>query len=231
MFLQREGLAMKRIAVGLAALVLLACGAVQARASFVVYTTFGPNDSYVPNGGTTVSGSSTFGGYNAAANGFTTQQTVTLDQVRVAVFGTPGFLIDVLLAQDDGGVRPGTILETVGQISVPGFSAMIFTLNSSTHSTLTAGDAYWLILQAHDPNTSDGAGWNTSDPPHPGLLTVKHDPTGDWPSGGTVMAQGAFEVSGTPTVPEPASLALLGLGMAGLLGYGWRQQRKLSMSL
>jgi hypothetical protein len=30
----------------------------------------------------------------------------------------------------------------------------------------------------------------------------------------------------TPATPEPAALTLLGIGAAGLLGYGWRQRRR-----
>jgi MYXO-CTERM domain-containing protein len=50
---------------------------------------------------------------------------------------------------------------------------------------------------------------------------------GRWVTGGGINPSGQYEawVANIAPIPEPSSVALAGLGLAGLAGYGWRRRR------
>jgi hypothetical protein len=156
--------------------------------------------------------------------------SVTLDSIRFP-FGTTstGFLIDAIITMDASG-SPGAALETLSSITTTNtgglFNGTILTVDSVSHPELDAGTTYWLVLQPHDPTTSDEGGWNMSSPPVSGTREFRSDPAGAWSA--PVPQFPAFEIQGTAlttVVPEPASLALLGLGVASIGGYASRRRR------
>jgi hypothetical protein len=219
---------MKRLAFLATIACLCGCALPAIGRAGTVYSTFGePGDTFNTGGGTAVAGSGSVFHYDAQAMAFTPSTSVTLDSFRFAFFtSSTGYLIDAIITKDSSG-SPGAALETFSSITAPkGTAGVILTEDSIMHPELDAGTSYWLVLQPHDPGSSDFGTWNQSLPVAGGGNASRSSPTGAWEAF-TFGAQDAFDIQGTPlAVPEPASLTLAGVAAAGLLGYRWRHRKR-----
>jgi hypothetical protein len=178
-------------------------GATKPAAADIVYTTFGSGMSYNTGEGVTISGTSAGAGYFAQANTFTPSANYSLDSVSLPLLGQGS--INVLLAADASG-HPGTTVENLGSV-IPNFTVSIKTFDSASHSLLTSGTKYWLVVQPTDSTSGIDGGWSLSTPVTP-PGERRTSPTGAWV---TSPFQGeAFQINGT-AVPEPSSFILLGL--------------------
>jgi hypothetical protein len=126
--------------------------------------------------------------------------------------GSPGNLFSY---DYDDSTTHGTSQVNVGNFKVT-FTATVN--NPSNPSDPNNGLAIFSVFSP-DVNASGGfVGWEGLDPN--GLNETSFDAHNTTPNG--VLA---FIDFGVPT-PEPASITLLGIGIAGMAGYGWRRKRQ-----
>jgi hypothetical protein len=219
---------MKRPIGLLAAVALLLGGVGQAKAD-ILFNDYGPAYTYQTNTGWTVSGpTSAVGSSFANANEFTPLLTGAVTSVDFGIGLVSGTNSAVFQLMTDNGGVPGSVLESysfVNQMGSFGTQNGPLVATSLSQPTLVAGTNYWMVAL---PGASDTwAAWNLNDQGVSGTDAISQDGGSTWQPNGS-QTFGAFEVFGNagPVVPEPASLTLLGIGIAGIAGYGWRRRKQ-----
>jgi hypothetical protein len=212
---------MRRLGLVLLAVTWLAAASL--RASTILYSDFGPGDSFQASTGT----SWAVGGGNNSSNAIrfvnSSLNTYTLDQFRFADNWFAG--TDTLNVGFWGGspdLNTATLLESFTFAASVFQTAELFTATSVLHPRILPGGTYFITQSVPGaPGTIWGWQWNNQGVNGNWLAKFGNGPWFD-----EAAVTPVFDISATPTpVPEPASLTLFAIGALGL-GVCRRRQQK-----
>lgn len=194
-------------------LALVAAAAIS-QAQIVSYSTFGPGDSFVTGAGATISGSTSPVGEVTQGDQFVAGVGGSLHSLRLALGHVTGAnAFEVSMYKDSGTDEIGPWITTwsgsgLGQF---GEATSILTLpNAFPEIVLDAGSKYWVVCRVAGDTWS---AWNYNDQ---GVNTRHATSIGGSAFGYMTNMASALEVN-VAAVPEPASIAAIGLGLVGAL--------------
>jgi hypothetical protein len=182
-----------------------------------LFTDFGPGQTYNTSTSWTIAGSGT-AFHQSIASSFTPSVTATLDSLDLGVnvfAGTTSFTVEITA---DSSGAPGAVLESFSLTGITG-SATVRSLTSVLHPSLSSLSTYWIAV--FPGGTTTFGGWNLNSVGRTGFDSSAND--GSTWSGPFTGASPAFDVIGTPTVPEPTTWVLLAAPLAAML---WFRRRR-----
>jgi hypothetical protein len=200
---------------------LLSVAVEQARADHIVYV-IDPNVLY-NNGSINAAnpgGNPIFGvGGQTVTDSFTLANTSNLTGAQLGLYipGPSGNTPTTV--QWSIGTTPFASDQGSGTASLTNtlfFSSTLYASSFPLSQQLASG-TYWLTIQNATPPAGVGVYWSQN-----------FGPSSSFVAGSGVNGSESFEIFGTEAAasPEPASITLFGIGIAGLAGYSWRSRAK-----
>lgn len=209
---------MKRTGWLLFTLGIILCLSAAPASAGIIFNDFGPGFSYNCCTGWTASGADSFAGEWESANLFTAAISGAVDESDVAIgweFGGSGGATVSLWTDSGGlpGVQLGAWNVTAGESF--GNCCGVVTITGISGVNLTAGQSYFMLVVAGDATTYNVWNWNNQGAT--GLQVHSQDGGSTWNVGGSGVTLGAFDLISAATVPEPATMTLVGAGLLGLM--------------
>jgi hypothetical protein len=170
-------------------------GASLANASTIIYSTFGPGDTYDVTSGWTIGGP----GVYVQGLQFTPAENGVVQTIEIAAFRPAGGTAVNVSLTTDAGDQPGSVLETV-PICCFGDTASIQLANSVLRPLLTGGTKYWLVVSS--VAAGDFFGWNRNLNP-PFELNAQQSMGGPWNIGSSY--RGTMRIRSDTSTPTKAT--------------------------